>query len=132
MVPPPKVSPVTGNPVPPHYLHASSVHFQDTQGRSVLLRGVNLSGSAKNPVKTPSWSQKDFWEDAEAATTDWNNSTLNLDDGSADVSDASHGTAVVRHCLLLDSPRAVARLGFQHAAVLFHLGSARAHAVSSS
>lgn len=86
MVPPPKVSPVTGKPVPPYYLHASSVHFQDTQGRSVLLRGVNLSGSAKNPAKTPSWSQNGFWEDAEAGTTDWVGSTLNLEDGSADVS----------------------------------------------
>lgn len=86
MAPPSKVSPVTGNPVPPHYLHASSVNFQDTQGRSVLLRGVNLSGSAKNPLSCPSQSQDGFWEEAEEGTCDFVNSSLNLDDGSADVS----------------------------------------------
>lgn len=86
MAPPPKVSPVTGNPVPPYYLHADSVHFRDTQGRSVLLRGVNLSGSAKNPPSQPSESQEDFWEGGESGKVSWVGATLDLEDGSGDVS----------------------------------------------
>lgn len=85
MAPPPTVSPVTGNPVPPYYLHADAVHFRDTKGRSVLLRGVNLSGAAKNPPGQPSESQVDFWEGGESGKVSWVNSTLDLDDGSADV-----------------------------------------------
>lgn len=86
MAPPPRVSPATGNPVPPSYLHTAGVHFQDNHGRSVLLRGVNLSGGAKAPVSQPAQRQKGFWEDAEEGKGDWVNCTLNLDDGSAEVS----------------------------------------------
>jgi hypothetical protein len=82
---PPANSPVTGKPVPAHYLHASSVHFQDVNGRTVLLRGVNLSGAAKNPANCPARQQEGFWEDAENGVCNFVNSTLNLDDGSADV-----------------------------------------------
>lgn len=94
MAPPPKVSPVTGNPVGPSYIHASSIHFQDNHGRSILLRGVNLSGAAKNPAAQPAQSQNGFWEDAEEGKGDWINSTLNLDDGSADVSAKRVGTSI--------------------------------------
>ncbi len=80
------VSPVTGEQVPDHYLHSSSVHFQDTHGRSILLRGVNLSGSAKQPIGAPSWKQEGFWEDAEEGKLDFRGRPFDLEDGSADVS----------------------------------------------
>lgn len=89
MPPVSSVSPVTGKPVPPDYIHASSIHFQDTQGRSVLLRGINFTASAKAPLGQPSWSQDGFWEDAESGKGDWVGAMgegLNADDGSADVS----------------------------------------------
>ncbi|KAK8861362.1 hypothetical protein IAR55_002181 [Kwoniella newhampshirensis] len=85
MSPTPTVSPVTGNPVPPHYIHSSTLNFQDTKGRSLLLRGVNLSGSAKQPNGQPSHVRENFWGDAEAGKGDFMNNPLNLDDGSADV-----------------------------------------------
>lgn len=82
---PPKLSPVTGKSIPPTYIHASSAHFQDIHGRSVLLRGVNLSGASKAPIGSPSWKLENFWEDAEEGKLDFRNRPLNLDDGSADV-----------------------------------------------
>ncbi|KAL0242313.1 hypothetical protein I308_105942 [Cryptococcus tetragattii IND107] len=85
MAPPPKISPVTGNPVPPHYIHSSTLHFQDVNGRALLLRGVNLSGSAKLPNNQPSHVREDFWESAEAGKGDFINRPLNLEDGSADL-----------------------------------------------
>lgn len=96
------VSPVTGKPVPSYYLHASSVHFQDVHGRSVLLRGVNLSGAAKNPLKCPSQSQDRFWEDAEEGKCDFLNSSLNLDDGSAEVSGKSIYVILIVRCIWPD------------------------------
>ncbi|OCF45059.1 cytoplasmic protein [Kwoniella heveanensis CBS 569] len=85
MPPPPTRSPVTGNPVPPYYIHSDTINFRDVHGRSLLLRGVNLSGSAKNPNGQPSHVRENFWEAAEAGKGDFMNRPLNLDDGSADV-----------------------------------------------
>jgi len=85
MPPPPTVSPVTGNPVSPHYIHASSLHFRDTRGRSLLLRGVNISGGAKAPHNQPSWSAEGFWEEAQAGRGDFVGRPFNLEDGSAEV-----------------------------------------------
>jgi hypothetical protein len=137
---PPTVSPVTGDPVPAHYLHASSVHFQDTHGRSVLLRGVNLSGGAKNPPSCPSQSQDGFWDNAEGGNVSFVNSTLNLDDGSADVSwrcSRSRLRAVIR-CHIdgalthSDSPRPTSRLGIQCASLRVHMGGPRAQRTVST
>jgi hypothetical protein len=83
---PPQVSPLTGNAVPKEFIHASTLHFQDTAGRTLLLRGVNLSGSAKCPQGHPQQNGEDFWESAEAgAGLSWVGNPLNLEDGSADV-----------------------------------------------
>ena len=85
MAPPPAVSPVTGKTVPPYFVHSSSLHFQDNRGRSLLLRGINLSGGAKAPHNQPSWNADGFWEEAEAGRGDFVGRPLNLEDASADV-----------------------------------------------
>ncbi|ORY72229.1 glycoside hydrolase superfamily [Leucosporidium creatinivorum] len=64
MGPPPTHSPVTGNPVPPHYIHSSSPHFTLTDGRTLLLRGINLASSAKTPRGQPGAQLEGFWEHA--------------------------------------------------------------------
>jgi hypothetical protein len=73
--------------IPSGLLQTSSIWFQDDTGRTLLLRGVNLSGSVKCPHGHPQHQADDFWASAEdGAELTWVNNPLNLDDGSADVS----------------------------------------------
>ncbi|KAH7918570.1 glycoside hydrolase family 5 protein [Leucogyrophana mollusca] len=81
----PRVSPATGNPTPPSYIHTTSSNFVDSSGRTLLLRGVNLSGSSKAPVGQPSYVWDGFWETAERGGESFVGRPLNLTDGSADV-----------------------------------------------
>ncbi|GJN88566.1 hypothetical protein Rhopal_001532-T1 [Rhodotorula paludigena] len=62
MGPVPTTSPVTGKPVPASWVHASSAHFRLTDGRTILLRGINLSSSAKTPRGQPGAQLAGFWE----------------------------------------------------------------------
>ncbi|KPV75926.1 glycoside hydrolase family 5 protein [Rhodotorula graminis WP1] len=64
MGPVPTTSPVTGKPVPAHWVHSSSAHFRLTDGRTLLLRGINLSSSAKTPRGQPGYQLDGFWEGA--------------------------------------------------------------------
>ncbi|KIY47560.1 glycoside hydrolase, partial [Fistulina hepatica ATCC 64428] len=68
--------------------HTTRFSFVDDAGRTLLLRGVNLSASSKAPVGMPSWVHDGFWPD-ENPTADDDMSFLhrpfNLDDGSADI-----------------------------------------------
>ncbi|KAF8635625.1 hypothetical protein AX15_000264 [Amanita polypyramis BW_CC] len=85
MPPVPSHSPATGNPTSPSYIHTTCFHFLDNAGRTLLMRGVNLSGSSKAPVGRPSYLLDDFWEAAEKGRESFVGRPLNLDDGSADV-----------------------------------------------
>lgn len=85
----------------PNLLRTIDCQFVDNTGRTLLLRGVNLSGASKNPPGRISWMQDGFWEDVEEDSkadegTDKDKSNqkdkltfigrpFNLDDGSADV-----------------------------------------------
>ena len=81
----PSVSPVTGNPVPPYFIHTTDAQFVDNAGRTVLLRGINLSGADKAPVGAPSQTLDGFWEAGESGEESFIGRPLNLEDGSADV-----------------------------------------------
>ncbi|KAK2460701.1 hypothetical protein APHAL10511_007171 [Amanita phalloides] len=85
MPPVPPISPATNRPTPPSYIHTDHFHFIDNAGRTLLLRGVNLSGSSKAPVDRPSYLREGFWESAENGGESFIGRPLNLDDGSADV-----------------------------------------------
>ncbi|KAJ7471327.1 glycoside hydrolase family 5 protein [Mycena galericulata] len=65
MPPVPTTSPTTGNPTGPSYIHTTDCNFVDNAGRTLLLRGVNLSGSSKAPVDRPSYILDGFWDTAE-------------------------------------------------------------------
>ncbi|KIJ24732.1 glycoside hydrolase family 5 protein, partial [Sphaerobolus stellatus SS14] len=81
----PSVSPATGKPTPEFFIHTTAGNFVDVHGRTLLLRGVNLSGASKTPVGSQSQVLENFWEDAERGDKNFIGRPLNLDDGSADV-----------------------------------------------
>lgn len=81
---PPTLSHVTNSPVPDYYIHADTAHFRDIHGRSILLRGINLSGAAKCPLGQPAQQLDGFWENADKQS--FIGQPLNLDDGTGDVS----------------------------------------------
>ncbi|EIW61009.1 glycoside hydrolase [Trametes versicolor FP-101664 SS1] len=81
----PAISPATGQPTSPHFIHTTDAHFVDNAGRTILLRGVNLSGADKAPVDAQSQQLDGFWEAGESGEESFVGRPLNLDDGSADV-----------------------------------------------
>jgi hypothetical protein len=66
----PTESPVTGAPLPAHYLHTTATHFVDQSSRVRILRGVNLCASSKSPVGKASWMLDGFWEAVEVGNGD--------------------------------------------------------------
>ncbi|KZV68098.1 glycoside hydrolase family 5 protein [Peniophora sp. CONT] len=81
----PSTSSATGAPCSSDMLHTIGGHFVDSSGRTIILRGVNLSGSSKAPVGMPSYVLDGFWEAAQDAGSSFVGRPLDLDDGSADV-----------------------------------------------
>ena len=81
----PQTSPATGLPTSSSYIHTLDCNFVDSAGRTLLLRGVNLSGASKAPVGHLSYLLEDFWDSAEAGGESFVGRPLNIDDGSADV-----------------------------------------------
>ncbi|GAA6008984.1 hypothetical protein JCM10207_004055 [Rhodosporidiobolus poonsookiae] len=79
---PPSTSPVTGQPVPEHYIHASAAHFRLPDGRSILLRGINLAASAKTPRGQPGWKRDGFWEGARSGDMSFVGRVLELDEAN--------------------------------------------------
>ncbi|KAI0823849.1 glycoside hydrolase [Trametes gibbosa] len=81
----PKTSPATGVTTPAHFIHTADAQFVDNAGRTLLLRGINLSGADKAPVGAQSQQLDGFWEAGESGQESFVGRPLNLDDGSADV-----------------------------------------------
>ncbi|KAH9915251.1 glycoside hydrolase [Epithele typhae] len=81
----PALSPTTGKTVPSYFVHTTDAQFVDNAGRTLLLRGVNLSGADKAPVGAPSQRHEDFWESGESGEMSFVGRPLDLEDGSADV-----------------------------------------------
>ncbi|KAH8978023.1 putative cellulase like glycosyl hydrolase [Lactarius hatsudake] len=80
------LSPLQQEADPPRgFVHTVDGNFVDSHGRTLLLRGVNLSGSSKSPIGEPSYLLDGFWESAEAGGNSFASRPLNLDDGSADI-----------------------------------------------
>lgn len=79
MPPPDKKSPVTRKAVPQNYIHASSAYFRLNDGRTILLRGVNLSSSAKTPVGQPGAKLDGFWETAKSGDMSFVGRVLDLE-----------------------------------------------------
>lgn len=71
--------------VPSFFIHADSAHFRDVHGRSLLLRGVNVTGSAKTPIGQPGSKLDGFWEGGESGEVSFVGRTFNIDNGDADV-----------------------------------------------
>lgn len=78
----PLLSPATGKPTPDYYIHTTNGSFIDNNGRTLLLRGVNLSGSDKAPVNKPSYLLDELGENGGESFV---GRPFNLEDGSADV-----------------------------------------------
>ena len=72
--------------LPTTLIETNNYNFVDSEtGRTILLRGVNLSGASKAPVGEPSQRLDGFWESAEGGGNSFIGRPLDLDDGSADV-----------------------------------------------
>lgn len=79
MGPPPTHSPVTGNPVSDKFVHSNSAHFRLNDGRTILLRGINLAASAKTPVGQPGAKIEGFWDGAKNGELNFVGRVLELD-----------------------------------------------------
>lgn len=87
MVLPPIISPVTGSTVPSYYIHSSSRNFQETTGRTLILRGINLSSSAKSPQGQPGSQLEGFWERGRDGQMSFVNRVLDLDEDDGRMAD---------------------------------------------